>query len=159
MRKGEIACNEQFLLFSQCFLTYMVLIFQVKLTLKCRLQFVSIWTSLKFCRLVISYTPYNHLVFFFNWIFQLAVLSKNVETVEILLNAGADPNAVDSGFRTPLTNVILEYVRNYEATKTIDPDVMTIIYMLVQAGTDLNFNKFVLVSNLSTFYADLPITR
>ena len=27
VRKGEIACNEQFLLFSQCFLPYMALIF------------------------------------------------------------------------------------------------------------------------------------
>ena len=48
VRKGEIACNKQFLLFSQCFLPYMALIFHFKYTLKCRLQFVSIWTSLKF---------------------------------------------------------------------------------------------------------------
>ena len=34
MRKGEIACNKQFLLFSQCFLSYMVLIFHFKCTLK-----------------------------------------------------------------------------------------------------------------------------
>ena len=52
LRKGEIACNRQFLLFSQCFLPYMVLIFHFKCTLKCRLLFVSIWTSQKFCRLV-----------------------------------------------------------------------------------------------------------
>ena len=55
VRKGEIACNKQFLLFSQCFLTYMVLIFQFKCTLKYRLQFASIWTSLKFCCLVMGY--------------------------------------------------------------------------------------------------------
>ena len=54
-RKGEIACNKQFLLFSRCFLSYMLLIFHFKCTLKCRLQFVSIWTSLKFCRLVMGY--------------------------------------------------------------------------------------------------------
>ena len=41
MRKGEIACNKQFLLFSQCFLPYIALIFHFKYTLKCRLQFVS----------------------------------------------------------------------------------------------------------------------
>ena len=40
--KGEIVCNKQFLLFSQCFLPYMVLIFHFKCTLKCRLQFISI---------------------------------------------------------------------------------------------------------------------
>ena len=38
VRKGEIACNKQFLLFSQCFLPYMVLIFHSKCTLKCCLQ-------------------------------------------------------------------------------------------------------------------------
>ena len=51
VRKGEITCINQFLLFSQCFLPYMVLIFHFNCTLKCRLQFVSIWTSLKCCRL------------------------------------------------------------------------------------------------------------
>ena len=54
MRKGEIACKKQFLLFSQCFLSYTELIFHFKCTLKCHLQFVSIWTGLKFCRLVTS---------------------------------------------------------------------------------------------------------
>ena len=34
MRKGEISCNKQFLLFSQCFLHYMALIFHFKRTLK-----------------------------------------------------------------------------------------------------------------------------
>ena len=42
VRKGEIACNKQFLLLSQCFLPFMVLIFHFKCTLKCRMQFVSI---------------------------------------------------------------------------------------------------------------------
>ena len=54
VRKGEIACNKQFLLFLLCFLPYMALIFHFKYTLKCRLQFVPIWTSLKFCRLLIG---------------------------------------------------------------------------------------------------------
>ena len=53
VRKGEIACYKQFLLFSQCFLPYRTLIFHFKCTLKC-LQFVSIWTILKFCRLVMG---------------------------------------------------------------------------------------------------------
>ena len=54
VRKGEIACNKQFLLFSQCFPPYMALVFHFKCTFKCRLQFVSTWTSLKFCRLVMG---------------------------------------------------------------------------------------------------------
>ena len=48
VRKGEIACNKQFLLFSQCFLPYMALIYHLKCTLKYSLQFVSIWKSVKF---------------------------------------------------------------------------------------------------------------
>ena len=48
VRKGEIACNKQFLLFSQCFIPYMALTFHFKCTLKCHLQFVSIGTRLKF---------------------------------------------------------------------------------------------------------------
>ena len=40
--------NKRFLLFSQCFLAYVVFIFHFKRTLKCHLRFVSIWTSLKF---------------------------------------------------------------------------------------------------------------
>ena len=38
VRKGEIACNKQFLLFSQCFLPYMAVIFHFQYTLKCRLH-------------------------------------------------------------------------------------------------------------------------
>ena len=53
VRKGEIACNKQFLLFSRCFLFNIALTFHFKCTLKC-LQFVSIWTSLKFCCLVMG---------------------------------------------------------------------------------------------------------
>ena len=43
--------NKQFLLSSQCFLPCMVLISNFKCTLKGHLQFVSIWSSLKFCHL------------------------------------------------------------------------------------------------------------
>ena len=59
VRKGEIACNKQFLLFPQCFLPYMALIFHFKCTLKCCLQFVSIWTSQKCCRLVMTQLSYS----------------------------------------------------------------------------------------------------
>ena len=55
LRKGEIACNKQFLLFSKLFFyPIMTLIFHFKCTLKFCLQFVSIWTSLKFCSLVMG---------------------------------------------------------------------------------------------------------
>ena len=58
LRKGEITCSKQFLLFSQCFLYSAALMFLFKCTLKCRLQFVSIWNSLKFCHLVIGISMY-----------------------------------------------------------------------------------------------------
>ena len=35
VRKGEIVCNEQFLLFSKCSLPYTVLVFNSKYTLEC----------------------------------------------------------------------------------------------------------------------------
>ena len=54
VRKGEIACNKQFLLSSQCFPPCVALVFHFEYTLKCRLQFVSIWTSLIFYHLVKS---------------------------------------------------------------------------------------------------------
>ena len=53
VRKGEIACNKQFLLFSQCLLAYLVLIFHFNCTLKC-FKMSAIWTRLKFCRLVMG---------------------------------------------------------------------------------------------------------
>ena len=55
VRKKEIACNKRFLLFSQCFLPYMVLIFHFKCTLICHLQFVSIWTCLEYFLLLMGY--------------------------------------------------------------------------------------------------------
>ena len=53
VRKGEIACNKQFLLFLQGFLPYIALIFHRKCTFRCRLQFVSICRP-KFCRMVMG---------------------------------------------------------------------------------------------------------
>ena len=61
VRKGEIACKKQFLFFSQCFLPYMLLICHFKCTSKCRLQFLSIWTSLEEIAGVIS--SFSHNVF------------------------------------------------------------------------------------------------
>ena len=42
VRKEKIACNKQFLLFSQCFLPYMKLIFHFECTLSCRLHFFTL---------------------------------------------------------------------------------------------------------------------
>ena len=46
--KGEIARNEQFLLFPQCFLPFWRTFRHFHQTLKCRLQTLSVWKSLKF---------------------------------------------------------------------------------------------------------------
>ena len=54
VRKGEIACNKQCLIFSQYFLPYWALTFHFKYFLKCCLQFVSVWTSLRYCCMVMG---------------------------------------------------------------------------------------------------------
>ena len=53
--KGENAGNQHFLLFPQCLLLFPTQISIFELELFCRLQMLSIWTSLQFCRLVKSY--------------------------------------------------------------------------------------------------------
>ena len=52
--KGENAGNQHFLLFPQCFLLFPKQISIFDSHLFCCLQVVSVWTSLKFCRLVKS---------------------------------------------------------------------------------------------------------
>ena len=52
--KEKNACNKQFFLFSQCFLSDMALYSHFKCTLNCRLQLVSIWTNAKICRQIMS---------------------------------------------------------------------------------------------------------
>ena len=46
--KGEIACNEQFLLFPQCFLPVWITFCHFRQIWNCRLQTLSVWKSLKF---------------------------------------------------------------------------------------------------------------
>ena len=46
--KGEIARNEQFLLFPQCFLPVWKIFFHFRQIWNCRLQTLSVWKSLKF---------------------------------------------------------------------------------------------------------------
>ena len=48
VRKGEIARNEQFLLFPQCFLPIWIIFFHFRQIWNCRLQTLSVWKSLKF---------------------------------------------------------------------------------------------------------------
>ena len=56
VRKGEIASNTEALFpFLTMFLPYVTLIFHLKCTLRCRLQSVSVRTSLKFCCLVMGF--------------------------------------------------------------------------------------------------------
>ena len=46
--KGEIACNEQFLLFPQCFLLVWITFCHFRQIWNCRLQTLSVWMILKF---------------------------------------------------------------------------------------------------------------
>ena len=52
--KGENAGKQHFLLFPQCFLLFTKQISNLQSLLFCCLQILSIWTSLKYCRLVMS---------------------------------------------------------------------------------------------------------
>ena len=54
VRKGENVGNQHFLLFLQCFLPFSKQISNFHSHLFCRLHMLSIWTSLKICRLVKS---------------------------------------------------------------------------------------------------------
>ena len=64
--------------------------------------------------------------------------AKNVETVELLIAAGSDVSCMDSGGKTPLTNLIWDYIRAYPNREEIDEAAWKIIKMLLKAGTDLN---------------------
>ena len=75
VRKGEIACNKQFLLFSQCFLPYVFYYITDRIShvrMICRLQMLWIWLSPKFCHLakVTAASQYMSLV--------MREISKNV---------------------------------------------------------------------------------
>ena len=52
--KGENAGNQHFLLFPHCFLLFPEQISIFQSPLFCRLEMLSIWTGLKFCRVVKS---------------------------------------------------------------------------------------------------------
>ena len=92
MRKGEIACNKQFLLFSQFRQPYIVLIFHFKFTLKCRLQVVSIWTCLKFCRPVTGYESWLCII--------LSKTSPSYASIQSILFINPFPNDQFRPFQT-----------------------------------------------------------
>ena len=71
----------------------------------------------------------------------MAVVNKNVEVVELLLSVGSDPNTLDSAGRCPLTNIIWEHARNLDGKCNIDPDVMSIIVLLIQSGKNGNTSQ------------------
>ena len=70
--------------------------------------------------------------------FQHAVLTRRIKIVEMFIEAGADVNTMDGSGKTPLTNVMSEYIKPHTDFTDIDPDVMAIVVMLLQAGADIN---------------------
>ncbi|XP_034308116.2 ankyrin repeat and SOCS box protein 10-like [Magallana gigas] len=67
---------------------------------------------------------------------QYAALKLKVEAVQILLEAGGDPNTLDGAGGTPMTNVIRQCVRADGTIRT--DDCLTIVLMLLHAGSDVN---------------------
>ncbi|XP_045200251.2 ankyrin repeat and SOCS box protein 13-like [Mercenaria mercenaria] len=72
---------------------------------------------------------------------QRAMITGNVEVVQMLIAAGARVNTIDSCGRCPVTN-ILWYHRKRGDSSDVDDDVMIIIIMLIQAGANLNISKY-----------------
>ena len=60
--KEENAGNKHFLPFSQCFLPYQRHKSSFEQHINCRLQMLSIWTSLKFCQLVKTLAPFSQIM-------------------------------------------------------------------------------------------------
>ena len=119
MRKGEIACNKQFLLFSQCFLPYMALNFHFKCTLKCLLQFVSIKTSPKFCHLVNGLNSISvitrrtvHLSMFFLPVFCIPFFSSHWLLTDMIIVDGMDrgerKESCSSDYQQPSESILAE---------------------------------------------------
>lgn len=69
---------------------------------------------------------------------QRAALSLNIPTVEYLLNIGADPNTTDNSGRNPVSNLIWEHIRTRPNKSELDYNVMTVMHLLITAGTKLN---------------------
>ncbi|XP_062584709.1 poly [ADP-ribose] polymerase tankyrase-1-like [Saccostrea cucullata] len=67
---------------------------------------------------------------------QYAALKLKIAAVQLLLEVGSDTNTLDGAGRTPMTNVIRQCVRSDGSIQT--DDCMSIIVMLLQAGSDLN---------------------
>ncbi|XP_055955079.1 ankyrin repeat and SOCS box protein 16 isoform X3 [Patella vulgata] len=68
---------------------------------------------------------------------QMAAVTLNLQVVEMLLAAGADPNIVDGIGRSPMTSAISTKVRpNFSGC--VPPDLITLIIMLIQAGSNLD---------------------
>lgn len=61
--------------------------------------------------------------------------------MQLLLDAGADVNTLDSAGKTPLTNVIFAHVRAKDGVCQIDPDVSALIEMLMEAGSDIHMKR------------------
>ena len=73
VRKGEISCNN-------VFYPYMALIFHFKCNLRCHLKFVSVWTSLKFCSLVMGFPVLRTIFFPSHWLLSHITIVETMDS-------------------------------------------------------------------------------
>ncbi|KAK6194894.1 hypothetical protein SNE40_000430 [Patella caerulea] len=68
---------------------------------------------------------------------KMAAVNLNLPVVEMLLAAGADPDIVDGAGQSPMTSAISTKVRP-KFSSCVPPDLITLIVMLIQAGSNLD---------------------
>ena len=66
----------------------------------------------------------------------MAVATRKIEVVQILLSAGSDPSTIDSSGRCPITN-LLWYHHGANGRGVLDDDVMMMVIMVIQVGGPL----------------------
>ena len=102
--KAENAGKQHFLLFPQCFIPFTKQISNFQSLLLCRLQMLSIWTSLKYCRLLLFYATFNNISFISQQ--QLTLLMHFLGFTRTSLRKRLSENIMGKGYRLNAINTL-----------------------------------------------------